>query len=283
MKFKKLASLLIACVMAFSMALPAFAGNNDDPFASGSSSGATQDDSSTQTDSSATTGAASNQPSDLARSLKFTGTTNVPTINVDMATDAAIILNPYGLKVKVNNEDKTDPVLTETVIISNKSNCPIDVSGSFTPSVAGDAKLVATAKAADSGTQAKPADKNVFLAVVMGNVASADAKVDFAASVTGTYREKMNKATAIASYGTFATGGQKGMYLLKTADTAVNFGDSSDSNTTKKPYTLGAGDETPTCLGMRVFGLCEQWVSNAWTTADTVSVAMAMTIVPTSN
>ena len=278
MKFKKLASLLIAGVMVFSMAVPAFA--------SGMIGGTSQNQSQSQQQGGEQV-AASNQPSDLSRSMKFTGTTNVPTINVDMATDAAIVLNPYGLKVTVNGSELTDPVLTETVLIKNQSNCPIDISGSFTPSVAGDAKLVATAADANKGTQASPKDKNVFLAVVMGNVANESATIDFG-TITGsptTYRDKMVKATKIDNFGTFSTasGAAKGFYSLKDADTAVNFGDANDAATGKKPYTLGAGNENPTYLGLRVFGLCEKWVSSEWKTADTVSVAMAMTIVPASN
>jgi hypothetical protein len=272
MKFKKLASLLIAGAMVFSMAMPVFAFEIEQ--------GNEQEQEQEQEQE-------SNQPSDLSRSLKFKGETNVPTINVDMVTEAKIILNPYGLTVSVNGEDKTDPVLTSTVYVTNHSNCPIDISGSFTPSVEGAAKLVDTAANASKGTQAKPADKNVFLAVVMGNVASNETAIDFG-TITGnptTYRDKMSKATAKTNFGTFGTGAtdKSGFYALKTADTAVNFGDANDTNTNKTPYRLGTGNENPTYLGLRVFGLCDKWVSSEWKAEDTVSVAMAMTIVPASN
>ena len=281
MKFKKLASLLIAGVMVLSMAMPVFA---LDDLVGGSSS--STDTSSSSSSAAATTSTGSNQSSDLSRSMKFTGTTNVPTINVDMATDASIVLNPYGLTVTFNEAETTDPFLSSTVLITNRSNCPLDVSGSFTPSVAGGAKLVDSAANANKGTQAKPADKNVFLAVVMGNVANESATIDFATIANATtYREKMVKATAKGNFVTFATGSKdaNGFYALKTADTAVNFGDANDTNTNKVPYRLGTGNENPTYLGMRVFGLCDQWVSSPWTANDTVSVAMTMTLVPTSN
>lgn len=277
MKCKKLASLLIAGLMVFSMAMPAFA------------TMANLGGTTTQTPVTSTTTGGDSDTSNLSRSMQFKGETNVPTISVDMVTEAKIILNPYGLTVQVSGEDKTDPVLTETVYISNQSNCPVDISGTFTPVIpeGSGVKLVATAKAADSGTQAKPADKNVFLAVVMGNVANSDAKIDFG-TITGnptTYRAKMVAATAKANFGTFSAGDKdkSGFYILKAADTATKFGDAADTNTNKTPYTLGTGNETPTYIGMRVFGLCEQWVSSEWKTTDTVSVNMAMTIVPAAN
>ena len=275
MKFKKLASLLIAGVMAFSMAMPAFALAN---------LGGGQEQNQSQEQNQGQEQGEEQKASDLSRSMKFKGTTNVPTINVDMATEAAIVLNPYGLTVTFNSNDTSDPFLSSTVLITNRSNCPLDVSGSFTPSVAGGAKLVDSAANANKGTQAKPADKNVFLAVVMGNVANDSATIDFG-TISGatTYRGKMVKATAKTNFVTFATGGASGFYALKTADTAVNFGDANDTNTNKVPYRLGTGNENPTYLGMRVFGLCDQWVSSPWTENDTVSVAMAMTLVPTSN
>lgn len=283
MKFKKLASLLIAGAMVFSMAMPAFASGLINTGANNS----------TETPVSPTTGAAagSNQPSDLARSLKFTGTTNVPTINVDMATDASIILNPYGLTVTVDGNESTDPFLTSTIIITNHSNCPLAISGSFTPSVGTDkVKLVANAAAADTGKAEALADKNVFVGVAIGNVTSEDAEIDFTAT-TGDYRTKVKGAKAATNFGTWqpktGTGSydktKSGFYPLTAADTAVKFGDADDSQSSKLPYYLGAGNDNPTYMGLRVFGLCEKFVKEAWTAEDTVSVAMAMTILPNSN
>ncbi|MBR0281217.1 MAG: hypothetical protein IJQ81_06460 [Oscillibacter sp.] len=278
MKFKKLASLLIAGAMVFSMAMPAFALTTlgETTQAGGSAN--------------ASASAGSNQPSDLARSLQFTGTTNVPTINVDMVTDAAIILNPYGLTVTVGGEEKTDPFLTETIIITNHSNCPIAVSGSFTPAITGNVKLVANAAAADTGKAEALADKNVFLGVAIGNVTSEDAEIDFTAT-TGDYRTKVKGAKAVTNFGTWqpktGTGSydktKSGFYPLTAADTAVKFGDADDSQSSKLPYYLGVGDENPTYMGLRVFGLCEKFVNEAWTASDTVSVALAMTLMPNSN
>lgn len=273
MKLKKLASLLIAGVMVFSMAMPAFAFNN----LNGGGNDNGNDNG----------GELANNESDLARSLKFTGTTSVPTISVDMATDAAIVLNPYGLTVTFDGNETTDPFLTSTIIITNKSNCPLAVSGSFTPSVGTDeVKLVANAGAADSGTAAALADKNVFVGVAIGNVTADDVEIDFKDTAANKdYRTKVKAAPTVDKFITWstATGAKKGFYPLPTAGTAVKFGDENDTQANKLPYVMGAGNENPTYMGLRIFGLCEKYVKTAWTANDTVSVAMAMTLAPNSN
>jgi hypothetical protein len=122
----------------------------------------------------------------------------------------------------------------------------------------------------------------------MGQVTKEDSKIDFASSVSGAdYRAKVKSATSAAKFASdwLATnsGGKQGYYALTTKDTAVNFGDSNDTNSGKVPYVMGAGNDNPTYMAVRIFGLCEKYVKEAWTAEDTVSVAMAVTLAPNSN
>jgi hypothetical protein len=281
MKIKKLASLLIACVMVVSMAMPAFA----NPFETSSSDPTADSDNS----------GGANADTDTSKSLNFVGTTSVPTISVDLSSEASIVLNPYGLTV----DDVTEPFISDTVYLTSSSDCAVAVTGSFTPTITGGVKLVDTAAKAAAGTNAKPVDKNVFVQVVMGEVASTDTAIDFVAPATAntnlasltaaaTYADKIKAAKAIGDFTGFRTAtspdtAEKGIYVLKTADTAVKFGDAADTNTTKLPYVLTAGNDNAQVLAIRLFGLCEKWVSAPWTASDTVSVALALTITPNAN
>jgi len=286
MKIKKLASLLIACVMVVSMAMPAFA----NPFETPSSDPTADSDNS----------GGANADTDTSKSLNFVGTTSVPTISVDLSSEASIVLNPYGLTV----DESTDAFISDTVYLSSASDCAIAVSGAFTPTVTGNAKLVDTAAKAMAGTKNKAAtDNNVFVMAVMGEVANSDTAIEFddtstelAAVITAAaaetpsraatavkYSERAKVATKISNFKGFAASEEKGLYVLKTAGTAVKFGDAADTNTTKLPYVLAAGNDNPTVLAIRLFGACEPWVTTPWTASDTVSVALALTITPNAN
>lgn len=302
MKIKKLASLLIACAMVLGMAMPAFANDFGFDTGTGTGTGTGSDTSNSNAASSAADPLAS-----PTRSLNFVGTTSAPTIKVTLSNSAGIVLNPFGLKI--GSDDVTDPFISDTVYLTNESDCKIAVSGSLTPTVTGNTKLVDSPEKAATGTDAKLAPNNVFVCASIGKVSAADTVIDFAdglkvfasstdttGTAASTYKDKMLGKAAAADKTTDAAKFQKnvdtasdnGVYILKAADTAVKFGDSADatkgpSARQKLPYLMDAGNENAQYIGIRLFGLCESKVTTPWTADDTVSVAMALTLVPTAN
>jgi len=109
MKFKRMKSALLAGALALSLAAPAFAAT--DP---------------------------------LAPSLAIKSETKVPTINLLMPTEPAIVLNPYKLKVTLGTvKDSQDPIVSPVMSVTNLSDCPLQVGVKTTVKVGGAVALAA--------------------------------------------------------------------------------------------------------------------------------------------
>lgn len=132
---KKLLSLVMACAMAFSLAIPAFASATEYYQASES-----------DTDN-------------LAQSVEFTVTTFVPTINlaIPVAGDNPVVLNPYKLsytgdsntlsgQVVGNPADQTKQVISPVYAITNKTNVALKFSVSATTTLGSNASFTFDSK-----------------------------------------------------------------------------------------------------------------------------------------
>lgn len=109
MKFKKIASMVLAGAMALSMAVPAFAAETD-----------------------------------LEQSTEIEGTTQTPTISISVPTTGAVVLNPYKMSVDVSaaqdgSEVVSDQIISATNYIKNKTDVALSVSATVTGKVAGEA------------------------------------------------------------------------------------------------------------------------------------------------
>ncbi|MBR0281219.1 MAG: hypothetical protein IJQ81_06470 [Oscillibacter sp.] len=126
---KKLLSLFMACAMALSLAIPAFA---TDPYYTASE---------TDTDS-------------LAQSVEFTVTTFVPTIDlaIPVLSDNPVVLNPYKLTYEGSDNtlngqevgedaDKTKQVISPVYAITNKTNVALKFTVSATTALGSNASF----------------------------------------------------------------------------------------------------------------------------------------------
>lgn len=121
MKFKKVATLVLAGAMALSMAVPAFAADTD-----------------------------------LEQSTEITGTTQTPTISISVPATGAVVLNPYKMSVDLSEDQDGSEVVTNQIIsatnyIKNKTDVALAVSATVTGKVAGEAVF---ATATTQGTKA---------------------------------------------------------------------------------------------------------------------------------
>lgn len=88
--------------------------------------------------------------------LKVTGTTQVPTINVQLPTEAAVVLNPYKLKVTIGTlKDSTDQIVSPVIGLTNLSDCPIQLGVKVNVKMGGNAALAASI----SGSETVPTVK----------------------------------------------------------------------------------------------------------------------------
>lgn len=139
---KKMTSVLLALVMIFALAIPAFA---DDP-----------------------------APSNV-RNLAIDGEAVAPTITVTMPSGVALGLNPYKMKYAgataffKNEKGSQAQIISPIAVIENKSDVKLDVCAAITATPTTGVTLVETAaEATSSGTVTA---KNVYLTVQLGEAA----------------------------------------------------------------------------------------------------------------
>jgi hypothetical protein len=236
MKFKKLLSLAVAGAMILAMSVPAFAfGGGDD--SSGSSSS-----------SSSSSSSGSSTVETVEGGIAYASEIQVPTVDIDVPTTGAVMLNPYRLAFKIGSDDHDEAFFSAPVVATNKSDCKVDVAVSAKASVEGDVVITESNDVATS----EPGAKNVHIDLVVNTVTGTD-------------------ATTVA-----AQGGKTIAFNAK--DTDYGFGTESDDDAT--PITLNPGKEDANYLGFQLTGKINNNVSEVWASTDKVSVAIVLTFTP---
>lgn len=169
----------------------------------------------------------------LNPTLKVTGTTNLPTINLQMPTEPSVILNPYGLSVTIGKDKKTAEIVSPVMSVVNLSDCPIQVGVKANVAVAGTLTLAAdntgfataTAPTAVLKLEGKIADKagEALTSPVSVTIAAATTDTDLSADFKGdgTSSAKATNTMAAATAGKVATTG--GVFSFQfTGEAATN-------------------------------------------------------------
>jgi len=148
---KKLVSILLTATMVLSSSFIAFADDPTPPSFSGGALGSTHGDDKD------------------ANSIDYTGTVELPIINVEIAgSKAGVVANPYGLTVEgvtVDDGEDYPTLIGDVITITNKSNMKIGlgITGKVEPFKSGDkdsqVKIATDPKAMHSDTK----NKNVYV------------------------------------------------------------------------------------------------------------------------
>ena len=253
MKFKKLASLVLAGAMIASMSMSAFARGN-----TGGGTANTQQSSGGGAASSDSTGA----------TVPVSSTVQTATIDIDVATATDVIINPYKIKVDMNGSEKDDKFLSAPVVATNKSTTKVDVTAHVTVTANGDVKIVDKFSDVQTASTAEPGDKNVFLVLAVADVGTtSDPKLEL----------DLSQATlSLKENGTAITPATKVKLVTVTAaGEEVGFG--GDNDTDKTALTLGAGSETENYFAMQLFGEVNNRTAETWTANDTISASIVLT------
>lgn len=229
---KKVLSFVLALVLVLAVTVPAFA----------TSSTPTQE---------------ITDPSKLATGVtnKVTGATSVGTLKLTVPTANGVVLNPYGLSLKVNNigavDDtngtaKTTQIISPAQAIKSESTSKIKVSVVTTGTVGGNAKFATESLASDTDTKTN----SVFLKFVAADPGASDVATDALAPIT--------------------KGSADEIVISAKASTKAEIG------------TLAAGDSAAQYLVYQLQGDAIKAPTTPWTTRDTVSVTLAFTFDPVS-
>jgi len=260
MKFKKLASLVLAGAMIASMSMSAFAFNNNTGGTGGTSGSTTP-----TTQQSSGGGAASSDST--GATIPVGSSVQTATIDIDVATATDVIINPYKIKVDMNGE-KDDKFLSAPVVATNKSTTKVDVTAHVTVTANGDVKIVDKFSDVQTASTAEPGDKNVFLVLAVADVGTtSDPKLEL----------DLSQATlSLKENGTAITPATKVKLVTVTAaGEEVGFG--GDNDTDKTALTLGAGSETENYFAMQLFGEVNNRTAETWTANDTISASIVLT------
>jgi len=233
MKFKKLLSLAVAGAMILAMSVPAFAFDNN----------------TSNSDTSSGSGSESSEPETVEGGIAYASEIQVPTIDIDVPTTGAVMLNPYRLGFKIGSDDHDEAFYSAPVVATNKSDCKVDVAVSAKASVEGD---VVITEVGDVQSTSDPGPKNVHIDLVVNTVTGTD-------------------ATTVA-----AQGGKTIAFNAK--DTDYGFGTESYDDAT--PITLNPGNEDANYLGFQLTGTINNNTEEVWASTDKVSVAIVLTFTP---
>lgn len=246
MKFKKLASLVLTGAMIASMSMSAFAswggfgGSTSGGGASSSATGAT---------------------------VPVGSSVKTATIDIDVATATDVIINPYQMKVEMDNDDVQDKFLSVPVVATNKSTTKVDVTAHVTVTAAGEVKIVGDASTVTTET---PGDKNIYVALLVANV-DTTANPELTMEVTGD-----NALTPQLDGQAFSSEDEYKVVPITASGTEVGFGADTDGDNSD-PLTLEAGDETNNYFAMQLFGDVNSNTANSWTENDTISASIVLT------
>lgn len=246
---KKLLSLVMACAMALSLAIPAFA---TDPYYQPA-----------ETDN-----------DNLAQSVEFTVTTFVPTIDlaIPVASDNPVVLNPYKLsytgddntlngQVVGSGADKTKQVISPVYAITNKTNVALKFSLSATTTLGSDATFTFDNKHVKLNESAKKA----FIQLVFKKTESATA-----APGSDTTQEQTLDVYDTANYETIILAAGK-----KDSDRTLKRLAASPVDTN--------GEATGNYLLFQFQGSLSRTPETGWTADDIFTTTLAFTFTPEGN
>lgn len=243
MKLKKFASAVMAGVMALTLTAPAFASSGK---------------------------------------VDVAGSINLPTINVVLPTTASMVLNPYGLSVKLNPKDttetpSTDTVLSPTMYVKNLSNIGIQVKAT----VAGTVGKGSNAQFLTAKPGSTDKDKGAWVYVKFNIQDDATTAIEKPATDPTLSGSSATHGTALVSV--IATGSDptevNGFGLDAAASTAAATINQLAPTATKDPAAGGV-------LAFRFFGEAVQSpektegtdsVLDPWTDKDVLSASIAFT------
>jgi len=250
---KKFTSLILALVMALSLAVPGFAANKD---------------------------------TDLGQSTKITSATNEATIKVTVPATLTAVLNPYGIGYKVNDTwlaaqtYNQNQIASPDNLIISQSNIPLDVyvNAVGTPS---------SGVTLESGSVGTKKTKSVYMYAVFGTVDTGLVAVGDIADATGATHKNVAPPTYPATPSTTAdaTTGITNQIIIKTTALAkpVKVGTLAEV-----PY---AGDplapQTISAISYKLDGDMviapeNNGAANNWVKADKVDVDFTFTFTPGS-
>lgn len=260
-------SLLLSGALMASMATPAFAIVKPTSSGSGSSSGSNSGSNTV----SSTTGAL-----DQKTNLDYQIVMNMPTVDVTVSSNNAVVLNPYKLSyTPAEGKDAvSDTVVTAVNTIVSNTKAPVDVDVTITSEAKGSAAF-----AKDFNTIKTATDRQVAMGFCLwgvDTVAAAEAMTadDWGtpiATQTGSFSAKtssMTRADAIKAAASDA----------KAQDIILEGGEQALGEDSYYYVMAPAEDNKPTCAAFKLIGQCTTTSgTDAWTAADTVTVSAAFT------
>lgn len=249
---KKSMSLLLALMMIFALAVPAFAGNQQ---------------------------LATNQ-----KALDVAGESVAPTITVTMPTGVTLGLNPYKMKYAgataffKNEKGSQAQIISPIAVIENKSDCKLSVEATVSATAEGNIVLKsgdAVGNVETTGTKSGDYLKNVYLTVQIGE----------AKDKTGSGWKAATAPTAavlVPASANYADANAKKAaadYKAKESDGTARTESATDGK--MKPVELDATDgKTANYLGIKFDGKAAEAPTVAWEAADKINVALVFTFNP---
>jgi len=191
---------------------------------------------------------ATNTATEATQNVNVTASNNVGAINITVAGTGAIVLNPYQMKATSGDDASYHQIFSVPVSCENKSTFGLKVNAVITGSLgdsANGAMAFVTSAPKDTDT-----GNNVFLYAEFG--------VSDSATTEPTWETAFNAKTP-------------SQVLIGTT-----------ASTSKTVATLGAASNTkPNYLWYKFDGAITKSPTTAWTSNDTVTAAVALTLVPT--
>lgn len=221
MNMKKLIASTMACALAISLAAPAFAAD--------------------------TTVSTPGEDGTYSAKTEVAGTTEAPTISITVPQSGAVVVNPYKMTVKVDEQtNSTDQIISAPQYITNGSDVPISVSATVTGTVSDNSGIVF----ATSTLKGNETTKSIFM-----------------------YLE-IAKTSAVATPPSWAAA-----YDAKANNLAVVVG--SKGTTKKDMVVMDATGGENAFAAFRLAGAVATNPAKAWTSTDAVTVSIAYTFAPT--
>lgn len=233
---KKVLSVVLALAMVLALAVPAFA--------------SAQQTDTTMTDiAKAATGS----------STEMKGETKVPTINIVVPKTSSIVVNPYQIKVKVDNVDVQDTVIAPTSYITNKSDIKMEVYMTVTGKPGSGVTFVTAAPTSPAAGTTTTVGNDVFLTFEAAPVADNTSEPDWGSAQ-----------------------GKTSVVVDRVAKKLDGQG-SNPAGITLDACAASGTDLTPNYIAYHVKGSAQTAPTKAWTATMTAGVTVAFTFKPVAN
>lgn len=260
-RMKKLLSLAMALAMVLSLSVTAFAVPGGGGTGGGGGGTDTPD---TPTEPGATS---------VEASLDFETTLNAPTISVELTSNNAIIMNPYGLTFvdPVTENDSTAGMATAVNIITSTTLAPLDVDVTVTSS-APDTVTWASSAIANTSTE-----KEVYMQFAMQYAADDDvtapAWAGTAGGASGSWTALTYSGTATAPAANTLAAATNKAKLITLDGTAITEGE----DTYYYVMAAAADADSPVYAAFKLCGTLNQKAAEPWTAADAITASVAFT------